>query len=80
MNDLKAFVEEQEVQEPQSERKYKILGIVAVALVLYLAYCCVHLDFKVFTFLNNIVYNVLATLNSVVLMVSDLIRELFAIF
>lgn len=80
MNDLKTFVEEQEIQEPQSERKYKILGIGAVLLVLYVAYCCVHMNFKVFIFLNDIAYYVLSMINSIVLLVSDLIRELFMMF
>lgn len=76
MNDLKTIVEEQKIEAPQPVLKYRILGIVCVFLVLYAAYCCVHLDFKVLTFLNDIADGLLSALNVVVMLFSDLLREL----
>lgn len=76
MIDLKSIVEEQQKEDVQSTRKYKILGLVCVLIVLYMAYCCVHLNFKVLTFLNDIADGLLSALNVLVLLVSDFLREL----
>ena len=79
MNDLKSIVEQQTIENPQPTKKYKIIGIVFVLLILCMAYGCVH-GFKILTFLNDIVGQFLFFLNRIVLSISSVIRELINLF
>lgn len=79
MNDLKRIVEQQVTEEPQPTGKYKIIGIVCVAFVLYAAFACVH-SFKILTFLNEIIEPILTFLNGIILAISDFIRDIIGMY
>ena len=80
MSELKDVASKQEVQKVQSVWKHRILGIVSVVLLLYLAYCCVYQRFVILTFLNGLSYMILKIANKVILFFSDLVRGIFNIF
>lgn len=77
MKDLKEIVDEQVIQKPQSDLKYRLLGIAAVLILLYLAYNIAFLDFKRIPFVNKILGDILHIFTLVTMWISDFLRQIW---
>ena len=80
MDDLKSIAKAQEKQKERPVCGYKIYAVVCVGLVFYLAYCCVHQEFKILTFANEYAYLILRFFNKGIMFLSQLVFELLQLF
>lgn len=76
MKDLKEIVKEQRAEDAQSDFKYKLAAVVCIIILLYIAYRCAFSNFKILTFLNPVMEQVLRFFNRIFLFVSQCIREI----
>lgn len=76
MKDLLDIINGQTVKTINNDRIYKAIGIACVLLLLYIAKCCVFLDFKTFTFLNPLIKSLLRLFSDLTFEIAKLIRDL----
>lgn len=74
MNDLEELINETPIETVNNYGKYKILGIICVLALLYIAKCCVYLDFKILTFLNPVIRTVFHAISSLILLITGIFR------
>lgn len=76
MKDLFTIIEEQTVKTVNKDTLYKVIGAICVFALLYVARCCVNLDFKILTFLNPVAYGLLHYISSFVYGIAEIFREI----
>ena len=78
MKDLREIVNEQTAEEARPDLKYKILAVMVISLLLYVAYHIMHLDFRLLTFLNEALIKILHFIYKyIVIIPADFLRGLW---
>lgn len=76
MKDILDVINEQKIKIVNNDGKYRVIGIIFVFFLLYIAKCCVFLDFEIFTFLNPLVKSILHLFSNLVLAIAGLFRDI----
>lgn len=77
MPDLKKIAADQKPELVKPDLKYIILSTIVLAVLLYAAYHAVHLDFKIFTFLNRLFREILRLMDVFINVPANFFRSFF---
>ena len=76
MKDIITIIQEQTAKTVNKDTLYKVIGALCVLALLYVARCCVNLNFKVLTFLNPVAYGLLHYISRFVFGIAEIFREI----
>ena len=76
MKDLLTIIQEQTTKTVNKDTLFKVIGALFVFALLYFARCCVHLNFKILTFLNPVAYGALHIISSIVYGIAEIFRNI----
>lgn len=80
MNSIKEIIAAQEIEKVDYDKIYKIIAIIIIVILLYVAYKISNEGFTNVPFIGFLLNDFLAFISNIIKTIADLFRKIFGIF